>query len=301
MARHGFLLSAGAALLAAGLVACSDSSSPGSSSDELTSAQADSLAEVITQDADELVAASEFNSTTAVVLRHHVRIIPHFIPGTPPCDPTISPDPLSNGDGDAIPDSARFDFTGCTFTRGPLELSVNGTIDVIDPSPAPAEFAVRLVFNDFGRAWTNTQTSRTWSVIHDGTRQVSANGDELDHSINNFVTEYTFPNGATVTHVRNWTGHFDADVPGSIELDSPLPTGDWSFAGSSTWSKGARTWGLQTTTTTALHYDPACGVAPRFTAGQLLLTVTRNGAIVNVTIDFTACGQYTVTRTVPTT
>jgi len=42
-------------------------------------------------------------------------------------------------------------------------------------------------------------------------------------------------------------------------------------------------------------------VAPRFTAGQILATVTRSGDIVNVTIDFTACGQYTVTRTVPLT
>jgi len=101
MARHGFLLAAGAALLTVGLLACSDSSSLDSTSDELTAAQADSLAEVITQDADELVAASEFNSTSAVVLRHHVGIIPHFFPGPPPCDPAISPDPLSNGDSDA--------------------------------------------------------------------------------------------------------------------------------------------------------------------------------------------------------
>ena len=300
MARHGFLLVAGAALLAAVAFACSDSSSPGSASDELTDAQADSMAEVITQDADELVAASEFNGTSAILLRHHVRIIPHFFPGPPPCDPTITPDPLSNSDSDAIPDSARFDFTGCSFTRGPFDISVSGTIDLIDPSPTVPEFAVRLVFNDFGRTWTNTQTSRTWSVIHNGTRQIHANSDELDHSISNFATDYTFPSGATVTPVRNWTGHFDAEVPGSIALDSPLPAGDWSFAGSSTWTKGARTWGVQTTTTTALHYDPACTVSPRFPAGQLMLTVTRNGHIVNVTIDFTACGQYTVTRSVPT-
>ena len=107
MVRHGFLLAAGAALLTAGLFACSDGSSPDSTSDELSAAQADSLAEVITQDADELVAASEFNATSAVVLRHHVRIIPHFFPGPPPCDPAISPDPLINSDNDAIPDSAH--------------------------------------------------------------------------------------------------------------------------------------------------------------------------------------------------
>src|SRR4030095_10330510 len=135
MARHGLLLAAEAALLSAGLCAGGDSSSPDSTSDELTAAQADSLAEVITQDADELVAASEFNSTTAVVLRHHVGIIPHFLPGPPPCDPAISPDPLSNGDSDTIPDSPRFDFTGCSFTRGPFNVLVGGTIDLIDPSP----------------------------------------------------------------------------------------------------------------------------------------------------------------------
>ena len=300
MPLRSFHLSAGAAVLAACLAACSDNSGPSSTSGAMTAAEADSLAQVLTDDADEVVAASDFSPASVTGLGvHHLRIEPHFHGGPPPCDPTFSPDPPTNSDSDIIPDSVRFDFAGCSFSRGPFDFTAAGTIDVIDPSPTVTEFAVRLVFNDFSKTWTNTQNNRTWSTVHNGTRQVSANADALDHLITNFVTDFTFPDGATASHVRTWTVHFDADVPGSIAFGSPLPEGDWTFAGSSTWSKGSRSWSLQTATTTALHFDPSCTVAPRFTAGQLQATVTRNGDIVNVTIDFTACGQYTVTRSVP--
>jgi hypothetical protein len=35
---------------------------------------------------------------------------------------------------------------------------------------------------------------------------------------------------------------------------------------------------------------------PRFDAGTLTAVVTRNGATSTVTVQFTACGTYTVTR-----
>jgi hypothetical protein len=299
MTRHGFALIPAGALLALSLAACSNDTGPSQSSSILSIAEADSLGEVVAQDADEMVSASDFNSVTGVTLVTPIGAPPHLLHGPPPCNPVVTPNPPTNSDADAVPDSARLDFTGCTFSRGNFDFTVSGLIDVIDPSPTVAEFAVRLVFTDFGRTWTNTQTNRTWSAVHNGSRQVSANADTLGHIINNFITNYTFPDGATATHVRNWVGRFEADVPGSIAVDIPLPAGNWTFAGSSTWSKGARNWSAQTSTTTALHYDPSCTVAPRFTAGELFLTVTRHSHIVNVTIDFTGCGQYTVTRTVP--
>jgi hypothetical protein len=51
------------------------------------------------------------------------------------------------------------------------------------------------------------------------------------------------------------------------------------------------------TTNPALHYNATCTVVPRFDAGTLTAVVTRNGATSTVTVQFTACGTYTVTRT----
>ena len=68
------------------------------------------------------------------------------------------------------------------------------------------------------------------------------------------------------------------------------------IAGTSTWTHGSNSYSLAVTTAPALHYNASCTVAPRFDAGTLAMTVTKNGVTSNVTIQFTACGQFTVTR-----
>ena len=78
---------------------------------------------------------------------------------------------------------------------------------------------------------------------------------------------------------------------------SPLPDGDWTITGTSTWTKGnGGTLDIAISTPVALHHDPACQLEPRFTSGTLQAVVTRNGDSSTVTIQFTACGQFTVTR-----
>ena len=42
--------------------------------------------------------------------------------------------------------------------------------------------------------------------------------------------------------------------------------------------------------------NATCTVAPRFDSGTLTAAVMRGGATMHVVITFTACGQYTVTR-----
>ena len=49
-------------------------------------------------------------------------------------------------------------------------------------------------------------------------------------------------------------------------------------------------------TVAPLHFDPACEFRPRFDAGQVTIVATRGAQTSTVTIEFTACGQYTVTR-----
>src|SRR5262249_47079523 len=130
-----------------------------------------------------------------------------------------------------------------------------------------------------------------------GTREWGGSADTLGHTISNFVTDLTFPNGSVATHTKNWVGKFTADVAGTIILGLPLPAGGWTINGASTWTKGARTWNVSVTTSTPLHFNPTCTAAPRFDAGQLDLVVTRNSQTFNVTIQFTGCGAFVVTRT----
>jgi hypothetical protein len=263
----------GAGMLAALVVtlgACSDSSSPSTSSDVLTQSQAAEISADAAGDVDELADFSNFDPSTGMVMT-----APGSMPRVPvaPGCVSISPDPLVNSDGDAVPDSARFDYNDCVFVRGngTVTDSLRGTIDFLDPLPLVA--------------------------VQNGTREWGGNADTLGHTITGFSTVWTHPSGRTTTHTKDWVAKFTATTPGSIALLTPLPAGAFTVAGTGTWTTLGRSWSVVTSTVTPMLYDPTCLVAPRFTAGRLDLAVTRNGEVTNVTIDFTACGQYTVTRT----
>jgi hypothetical protein len=134
------------------------------------------------------------------------------------------------------------------------------------------------------------------SVALNGVRLATRDASVLQHSVTDFTTDYVFRNGGTASHERTWTSTFTADVAGSIAPDTPLPSGTWNVAGTSIWTRGARSHQVAVTTSPALHYDASCTVVPRLDAGTLTAVVTRNGAVSTVTIEFTACGTYTVTR-----
>ena len=276
-----------AAFLGLALAACSDGGTGPSSG--LTASQAQDVADVVTTDADAMIDASTFTSTAVV-------IAPGIQPSSPPCSPAISPFPPSNSDGDAVPDSVRFDFAGCSFSRGLFDFEISGFIDVTDPVPAPDDFGIRFVFTDFTSARTLQQTNRTTTVEFNGTRQITGNSSSLNQLITNFRTDVTFPNGGTVSHVKDWNGSFTADQAGSIVPGQPLPSGTLNIAGSSEWTRGADEAFSITVTSSGLHYDASCTVAPKFDAGTVTAVVTRGGQVTNVVIQHTACGQYTVTR-----
>ncbi len=76
----------------------------------------------------------------------------------------------------------------------------------------------------------------------------------------------------------------------------PLPSGTWNIGGTSSWTRGAATYSLTVTTSPALHYNASCTAAPRFDAGTVVIVVMRGGRSATVTIEFTACGEFTTTR-----
>jgi hypothetical protein len=281
------------ALAAAGalLAACSDRMSP--APPPLSQAQADSIGSVVTADVENELDAGTAASGIG------------FVPGAPfsgsplslsTCQPQIAPTPAVNSDADRVPDSIRVTFADCVigFRRGAD--TVRGVIDIVDPTPQATDGSVKLVFASLARIFVG-RDGQWASVTQNGSREAIRDADTLSQTETGFRTDYVFGNGATVTHVRDWSIVFGADVAGSIVRDAPLPSGTLSIDGSSTIARnGTTTFDLQVSTPTVLHYNASCSDRPRFDTGTLIAMVTRQGTTTTVTIAFTACGQYTVTR-----
>jgi len=292
MPRSVWRFAAGTIAVAA-FAACTTSTSPNA---VLTQAEANSVAEVVTTDAAALPEGATFNSSTGTPFAAAPMSGAPVMPTTSAsCTPTKSPASPTNSDGDPVPDSVRIDFTGCSFSNPPFTASLSGTIDFVDPTPTVTDMALRTRYTDFTRSLTNTATNQTRSAKENGTRTVVGSASALQLA-DTMQTDYTFATGVTATHVRKWASSFTADQAGSIQMGSPLPSGSWSISGSSTWTSGTNSYSLAVTTNPALHFNASCTVEPRFDSGTLTAVVTKNGTTTNVMVQFTACGQYTVTR-----
>ena len=292
--RHPPLGSLGiAAVLALGAAACSnDGTAPGAPL--LSQAQADSVSEELAFDAEDQISgatASGIASNSAVAPAG-----PVTPSGPAQCTPTRSPASPTDTDNDGMADSVRLDFAGCVFSW-PLETdTVRGTIDVLDPTKALPDHAVERIFTNLALVRVFTISGKWTSATRNGTRMTSWDATTLQHSETNFRTDYVFRDGSMASHVKTWSSSFTADVPGSIQRDAALPSGNWSINGTSSWTRGARAYSLTVTTNPPLHYNASCTVAPRFDSGTLTAAVTRHGQTIHVVVQFTACGQYTVTR-----
>jgi len=171
---------------------------------------------------------------------------------------------------------------------------VRGIIDIVDPTPAVTDRSVKTVFTDL--TWVHVRDGKVRSLVVNGTRETLRDASVIAQIEKDFKSTYTFPDGSTSSHDRNWNSTFTADVPGSIQPDAPLPSGTLSIDGTSTWTRGTNSYSLTVLTDPVLHHNASCTVRPKFDSGTLQTTVTRNGNTSHVTIQFTACGQYTVTR-----
>lgn len=278
-----------AVALAAAAAACSDGTAPGEPA--MSAAEADSLALALTTDVSALADGAVFDDAS-----------PFSVAGVEPsptsptaCEPIRSPDPPANSDDDRVPDSVRVEYVDCVISRPTVTITLDGIIDVIDPTPTTTDRSIRKVYTDFTRTRTDLFTDRTVTEVQNGTRSWSGSSSEIEHSEIDFRTDITFGDGPTGTHVRNWTSTFTADVPGTIEPHA-LPSGTWNISGTSTWTRGDRTFSLSVTTDPVLHYNAECAEAPKFDAGVLTAVVTRGDRTTTVTIEYSACGEYTVTR-----
>ena len=290
-----------AGLMAAGaLGACSESTGSGPNSG-LSEVEAAELAEVISEDAEAFADASLYDTD------HGIRIDvfgprrdgPGQFFGRLPCQPTPIPADPPNLDGDRVPDALLLDFNGVECSMGGVSVVMSGTLGIEDP--AVPGFGIRFIFTNLSKTVSRTDIDASRSVLWNGTRQIvgspSNPGSQLTHTITNFTTDIVFPNGNTASHLKNWNGMFVADVAGTIQHGARLPSGTWSFDGNSTWVRnGTEAHDVTIQTTTPLHFNADCTVAPRFDAGVIVAQVTRNGETTTVTIEHPQCGQNIITR-----
>ena len=260
----------------------------------LSQSQADSLAEQVTVDADDENAGATMNGIAGVGAAASFAGLGPL--GLARCAPARTPVSPGDADSDGVPDSVRIDFTGCVLAF-PLETdTVRGTIDVLDPTRLVADHSVERIFNNLARVRVYTISGKLTAETRNGTRLTHRDATTLQNTETNFRTDYVFRNGGGATHVKTWMSTFTADVAGSIQGDQPLPSGSWNIGGTSSWTRGANTYALTVTTTTPLHYNASCTALPRFDSGTLNAVVVRGGRTTTVRIQFTACGERTVTR-----
>src|SRR5216117_2967916 len=294
---HSSLLALGTAAIAAlGVTACNNDSGTAPATPLMSQGQADSLATTVIADVAGEIATATMDGANGSAMASANASAPAGSTTATQCIPAKSPTPVTDADNDGVPDSVRFDYAGCVISR-PLSIdSLSGTIDLIDPTKLVADHAVKRVFTDFKRITVDLVSGGKSSVTDNGERMASHDGTTLRSSETNFRTDYVFANGGAAEHVRTWESIFTADVAGSIMPNTLLPSGTWSVNGTSSWTRPRGTNSLTVTTNPALHYNASCSDAPRFDAGKITAVVVRNSQTVTVTIEFTACGVYTVTR-----
>src|SRR3989442_1567948 len=104
------------------------------------------------------------------------------------------------------------------------------------------------------------------------------------------------PMASAPAHLRPWPPPSRAAAPGSINSAPPRRRGGGTTGAPPPGPRGDGTSSLFVTTTPPLHYNADCTVAPKFDAGTISAVVTRSSGMTTITVQFTACGQYTVTR-----
>ncbi len=276
--------------------ACAEGSGPGSTSNSLTEAQATDLSSDVSSDLDDMIDFSSYDAfdRDGAGGGRGPRAGVHL----PGCV-SITPDPIVNSDGDAVPDSARFDYSACVFARwnGTVtdSLSVRSTsLTRCRPRPVwrPPHLH-RLYPQAYQQCVPPAQLHRGaqwYPRMGRQCRYPRPHRDQLRHRVDPSEWPHLDSHQELAGQVHR--RHAGDDLP-----DHPAAAGQLTVNGTGSWATLNRSWSVAVTTATPLVYDPTCTVAPRFTAGEVDLVVTRNGEVVNVSVVFTACGQYTVTRT----
>src|SRR2546425_1154783 len=195
------LLALGTAVIAAlAVTACNNDRGTAPPAPILSQVQAESLAKTVVADVAGEISTATMDGASGTAMAPSNASAPVPSSAGPQCLPTVSPTPALDADNDGVPDSVRFDYSGCVISY-PLAIdSVSDTIDLLDPTKLTADHAVERVFTDFKRVTVNLVSGAKTSVTENGTRMASHDGTTLRGSETMTVTiEFTACGVYTVT------------------------------------------------------------------------------------------------------
>src|SRR5438552_99689 len=163
------LLALGTAVIAAlGVTACNKDGGMAPATPLLSQVQAESLAKTVVADVAGEISTATMDGSSGAVMAPSYASAPVTPSAASQCLPTESPTPVADADNDGVPDSVRFDYSGCVISY-PLAIdSVSGTIDLLDPTKLMADHAVERVFTDFKRVTVNLVSGAKTSVTQNG-------------------------------------------------------------------------------------------------------------------------------------
>jgi hypothetical protein len=213
--------------------------------------------------------------------------------------PTITPMPPVDADSDRVPDELMLTFTlpECSFSHDGGTLEVTGTIHITDPTPATHDIAHRVEFGDLQKKVTLSDGNFFLRRLA-GARQLlrtDAGFSAVDSTTGTFESSHD----GSSSLAKAWVVSFLADAgASSFQEDWHLPSGTFTINGSTTRTRGGLTRSLTVQTVTPLHFDATCAAEPKFTAGELVITLTGVEHSGTIHVVFTGCGvPPTVTMT----
>ncbi|MEP7325612.1 MAG: hypothetical protein ABI836_06675 [Gemmatimonadota bacterium] len=202
--------------------------------------------------------------------------------------PCPSVDDLTDADGDGVLDDATFTFTQADCTSGAFYTT--GAIHLVDPSSVAVGYSGTFLNflvhftgsgNDFAQIKLNgshavlgTPSSGTLDENITTTVDASDNGQTLHGSLSN-----------------NWSIQFDVAQGDAIEMDAPLPDGDFDAQGSFVYNVNGQRFSLSIRTESALVYNSTCAGAPNpFDSGEVRAHLGGPNGNVYVKITYNGCG-----------
>ncbi|MDX2006119.1 MAG: hypothetical protein SFU83_12635 [Meiothermus sp.] len=205
----------------------------------------------------------------------------------PPACVSFTPDPLSDTDGDGVPDTATYTFN-CTKTRpGSGTKRVTGQAQLSDPGAG-----FNLSLTNLETEVRDSQGNPLYTATRSGTRSAARSGSQItlshDLSVSRQVT------GLPAASITNKSSLVFSATGGTVVQGQPLPSGTATVTGAYTWVRGGESFGFALSTPTPLVYDSSCTDDLKIVSGVLRAslggTSGSGGAGGSVRITFNACG-----------
>ncbi len=203
---------------------------------------------------------------------------------------TITPQPVTDGDQDGVPDDATFTFDeeGCSFSFTGGGGTTYGSVHVVDPGAA---FGFQATLSDLTASFTSGDPAVTTVRTANGTHTVGGSSTLVTMS-REVTIGVTMTGHAASTTAVDLDGTFTPEAGSQVQLGvgTPLPPGQMTLTGTITWSQQATTVQLQVTTPTPLVLDAGCSAGGPV-SGEVHLTVLSGADPGYLSVAFTGCGQ----------